>query len=454
MSTECAILIIDDESAMRHLLRTILEAEGFYVDEAEHGKQGLAKLTQRPYNLVLCDIRMPQMGGLSFLTQALLKFPELTVIMMSAYGSLETALDCMKHGAYDYISKPFRPDEIILTLKKAQERLRLQHENKTLRYELNTRGENQQIIGCSNAIKQLLQQVKTLAMAPSPVLIHGETGTGKELIAKALHIQSPRHDKPFIAVNCSAISPQLVESELFGHRKGSFTGATASHDGLFAAADGGTLFLDEIGELPLEFQPKLLRTLQENEIRPIGETRVRKIDVRIVAATACNLSEAVQHGTFREDLFYRLAVIELFTPPLRDRPDDIPALCHHFLQKIARQQHRGTPVLTAQAKTLLMQHDWPGNIRELENTIHRIMIFHQGSEITKEDIPAELHGALQRMSASPSSNALSLKEAITDLEITYIKKALEKCHGNKTQAAALLSISLRALHYKIKEYNL
>nr|WP_320049077.1 sigma-54 dependent transcriptional regulator [uncultured Desulfuromonas sp.] len=454
MIDKCLILIIDDESAMRHLLRTILEEEHYTVDEAQDGQQALDKITEHPYDLVLCDIRMPVLGGIDFLEQALRKRPDLTVIMMSAYGSLETAIDCMKHGAYDYIAKPFRPDEIVLTLRKALERLRLQQENITLRSQLRNSETIPQIIGDSPAIKHLLQQIETLAAVDSPVLVLGETGTGKELVARALHDQSPRRMRPFVAVNCSAISPHLVESELFGHRKGAFTGATSTHDGLFAAANGGTLFLDEIGELPLEFQPKLLRVLQENEIRPVGATKPTKVNVRIVAATARNLKEAVKRGTFREDLFYRLAVVELEIPPLRSRPEDIDLLCHYFINNAAKQNHRPVPQLTTSFLSRLKNYDWPGNIRELKSTLERSMIFQQGSELTCRDLPAELSTDDDHSHTPGENDDLSLKKAIEDLERSYIQKALERCNGNRTLAAQQLEISLRALHYKIKSYHL
>ncbi|OQY21846.1 MAG: hypothetical protein B6I37_08070 [Desulfobacteraceae bacterium 4572_35.2] len=345
------LLIIDDEAALRHLLRTILEAEGYQVDEAENGQQGLELIATKTFDLILCDIRMPELDGMSFIKKALESNPTLTIIMMSAYGSLETALQCMQHGAYDYISKPFRPDEVILTLKKALERLKLQSENKQLRHQLHRSRATSKTIGNSQAIRDVLDKVDTLAQVKSPVLIGGETGTGKELIARALHENGPRSNKPFIAVNCSAISAHLIESELFGHRKGSFTGADKAHTGLFSAASGGTLFLDEIGELPLNVQPKLLRALQEGEVRPVGETKPTKIDVRIVAATACNLKNAIQNNLFREDLFYRLAVVELSLPALRSRPDDIPALCNHFLHLIAAREQRPAP------RTRTRKHD-------------------------------------------------------------------------------------------------
>ncbi len=452
MNTSCSVLIIDDEPAMRHLLHTILEEEDYIVDEAEDGKLGLEKIADNHYDLVLCDIRMPELDGIGFLKKALPQYPDLTVIMMSAYGSLETALTCMKNGAYDYISKPFRPDEIILTLKKALERLRLQQENTSLRQKLQKRGDQQCIIGESPAIKQLLHQVKALAKVSSPVLIHGETGTGKELIARALHDHSPRRHKPFIAINCSAISPQLVESELFGHRKGAFTGATDYHEGLFCAADGGTLFLDEIGELPLDFQPKLLRALQEKEIRPIGNTRPRKIDVRIISATAKNLKQAIQSSLFREDLYYRLAVVELTVPTLRSRKDDIALLCVHFLKKISLREGRSVPQLSPDALEALQDYSWPGNVRELQNILEKVMIFCTSLIVKVEDLPPDI--LYSRSPFFSSAHELSLKKAISQMESSYIQEALLKNNGNRTLAAKQLKISLRSLHYKIKEYNL
>lgn len=447
------LLIIDDEPAMRHLLRTILEEEGYQVEEAENGQQGLISLSSETFDLILCDIRMPELDGMGFIKKALTNNPALTIVMMSAYGSLETALQCMQHGAYDYISKPFRPDEVVLTIKKALERLKLQNENKLLRHELHRSKPTSKTIGNSRVMREILDKVDTLAQVKSPVLICGETGTGKELIARALHENSPRSTKPFIAVNCSAISAHLIESELFGHRKGSFTGADKSHTGLFAAANGGTLFLDEIGELPLDVQPKLLRVLQEGEVRPVGETKPNKINVRIVAATASNLKEGVQSGSFREDLYYRLAVVELNLPALRSRPDDIPVLANHFLHLITQREQRPIPSLTPEAITTLQHYQWPGNVRELENTMEKIMIFHHGEHIGSEHLPQEFASAPQ-LNQQSQSGSLSLKLSIAALEKHHISEALKQTAGNRVQAAKILEISLRSLHYKIKEYGI
>jgi len=446
------LLIIDDEPALRHLLRTILEEEGYHVDEAENGQQGLDLVKRQSFDLILCDIRMPELDGMAFIKKALSYNPTLTIIMMSAYGSLETALDCMKQGAYDYISKPFRPDEVILTLKKALERLKLQRENKQLRQALHRNRPTSKTIGNSQVMREILDKVDTLAQVKSPVLICGETGTGKELIARALHENSPRNDKPFIAINCSAISAHLIESELFGHRKGAFTGADKSHCGLFSAANGGTLFLDEIGELPLDVQPKLLRVLQEGEVRPVGETKPTKIDVRIVTATACDLKQGVQDGSFREDLYYRLAVVEINLPALRSRPDDIPVLCNHFLHLIAQREQRPLPSLTPEAITTLQHYKWSGNVRELENMMEKIMIFHHGEQITSEHLPQEFPQT--QLNQQSPYESLSLKLSIAALEKHHITEALNQTAGNRVQAAKVLEISLRSLHYKIKEYGL
>lgn len=448
------ILIIDDEPSLRHLLRTILEEEGFDVEEAGDGQQGLNCLRQDDFTLILCDIRMPQLDGMQFIQQALEADPGRTIIMMSAYGSVDTAIECVKRGAYDYISKPFRPDEIVLTIKKALERLKLRHENSQLRQQLCKRRVASNIIATSPVMQQLLSKVATLAQVRTPVLVCGETGTGKELVARALHENSPRCSKPFIAVNCGAIAANLIESELFGHGKGSFTGASKAHTGLFAAADGGTLFLDEIGELPLELQPKLLRVLQEEEIRPVGETRTRPVDVRIVAATARDLKQDSVDGLFREDLYYRLAVVELDLPALRTRSEDIPALCSHFLHQIAERENRVAPGLTAAAIAALQRYPWPGNVREVENMMEKIMIFHQTAQIDVDDLPAELKQTAPKAEVAVAADNLSIKQAVAAMERAYISAAIQQTGGNRVQAAKLLEISLRSLHYKIKEYGL
>jgi DNA-binding NtrC family response regulator len=443
------ILVVDDEAPMRHMLRLVLEKEGYRVSEAAGGKTALKLLEKEPCDMVLCDIRMPEMGGLAFLQEVIKRKLPATLIMISAYGSVDTAIECMKFGAYDYISKPFKPDEVVLALKKAEERLRLQRENARLKEDLARTGSPQgvpSIVYQSAAIGQLLAMVKTVAGSSSPVLITGETGTGKELIARVLHSEGSSPEGPFVAVNCGAISPGLVESELFGHAKGAFTGADREGQGLFAAADGGTLFLDEIGELPLELQPKLLRVLQEGEIRRVGETRSCKVDVRVVAATAKELKEEAVQGRYRDDLYYRLAVVEVHIPPLRERKEDILPLAEHFIHKIAAREGRPAPALCKDALDVLQSYRWPGNVRELENFMEKTMIFCRGDKIDKASLPWEIRRGNRR-----EQDEYSLKQAVARLEQEYIRKALAATDDNRTQAAKLLEISLRSLQYKMKE---
>jgi len=446
------ILIVDDEAAMRHMLRLVLERDGYQVSEAISGRQGLERLRAGSYDLVLCDIRMPEMDGLSFLKAKLAEQLAGTVIMMSAYGTIDTAVECMKEGAYDYISKPFRPDEILLALRKAEERLQLRSENVQLKSTLQRAGRPQglaAIVHRSQVMQELLATLCKAADATVPVLITGETGTGKELAARALHAESPRRDRPFLAVNCSAIPAALLESELFGHAKGAFTGADRAHTGLFGAADGGTLLLDEIGDLPLELQPKLLRVLQEGEVRRVGETQTRPVDVRVLAATASDLRQAVAAGSFREDLYFRLAVVTLEIPPLRRRPEDIAVLVEAYLPRIAARLSRPVPQLTAAALQRLAQHGWPGNVRELVNYLEKTLVLSRAELLDSEDLPP-LCESLKPV----RPEELSLKRAMVELERAYIQQALAVTAGNRTQAAKLLEISLRSLLYKIKEYGL
>jgi two-component system response regulator AtoC len=448
------ILVIDDEPALRHVLSTLLTDAGYQVDESPDTPTALKMLRQGDYTLAICDVRMPGGDGMEFLHHALKIQAQLCIIMMSAYGTIDSAIECMKQGAFDYISKPFKPDEILLAVKKGLENLRLRTENTQLRQRL-AASASHSIIHADAAMAAILDQVETLAQVRSPVLIRGESGTGKELIARALHARGTRASAPFIAVNCSAIAANLVESELFGHTKGAFTGADKAHQGLFAAAHGGLLFLDEIGELPLEFQPKLLRVLQEGEVRPVGSTRTVPVDVRIVTATATDLKEAVRKGRFREDLYYRLAVVELEIPPLRERAKDIPLLCRHFLQRIAARQQAAVPEISSSALEILSRHTWRGNVRELENTLEKVMIFHRGGVIESADLPPELQHPERKNQGIPlSEDDLSLKRAIAALEEHHIRAALQQTRGNRTKAAKLLEISLRALHYKIQEYGI
>ncbi len=449
------ILIIDDEESFRHMLSVILKKERYEVDTASDGEEGLQKSTVNSYDHVLCDIRMPRKDGLEFLKEAQKANLDTSVIMMSAYGTVDTAIEAMKLGAYDYISKPFKPDEIVLTLKKAEERERLRKENERLRREVKREYSFENIISKNEQMQKIFDVIKKVASYKSTILIMGESGTGKELVARALHYSSDRSQRPFIPVNCGAIPENLLESELFGHAKGAFTDAIRTKKGLFEEADEGTLFLDEIGELPLQLQVKLLRVLQEGEIRRVGEAKAIKIDVRIVAATARDLIKEVNEGRFREDLFYRLNVFPVQIPPLRERREDIPLLADHFIKKYGEVVGKNVAGIQTNALEALMNYRWFGNVRELENTIERAIVLADGREIEKENLPIEIQEFQEKVPPPPvPEEEYSIKKASKSLEINLIQKALKKTKGNHTHAARVLEISHRALLYKIKEYGL
>lgn len=449
------ILIVDDEESFRHMLSVILIKEGYEVETASNGDEGLRKAVASPFDQILCDIRMPHMDGLAFLQEIKRSGVEATIIVMSAYGTVDIAIEAMKLGAYDYISKPFKPDEIILILRKAEEREQLRKENQLLRKEVAREYSFENIVSKNERMRELFDIIKKVSRYKSTVLITGESGTGKELVARALHYNSDRSQKPFIAVNCGAIPENLLESELFGHAKGAFTDAIRMKKGLFEEADGGTLFLDEIGELPGQLQVKLLRVLQDGEIRRIGESKPIQIDVRIVAATVKDLQKEVNEGRFREDLFYRLNVLPLHIPPLRERREDIPLLVHHFIRKYNQAMNKNVKDLDHRAMETLMSYKWYGNVRELENTIERAIVLSEKNNIEPDNLPAEIQSYKQESQADTiPDEEYSIKKASKSLEINLIKKALKKMKGNHTHAARLLEISHRALLYKIKEYGI
>ncbi|MFQ5354517.1 MAG: sigma-54-dependent transcriptional regulator [Thermodesulfobacteriota bacterium] len=447
------VMIIDDEESLRHMLSVILKMEGYEAIAFADAAQALSSLSNDDYDFILCDIRMPGMDGLEFLKG--LKGDgndDHTVIMMSAYGTIDTALECMKLGAYDYISKPFKSDEIILTLKKAEEREKLKRENRRLKEEAARRFDVNNIITVDARMLDILELVKKVASYTTSVLISGESGTGKELVARALHTCGERVDRPFVAVNCGAIPGPLLESELFGHVKGAFTDARRDKAGLFEEAGGGTIFLDEVGELPMELQVKLLRVLQEGEVRRVGGTKAVKIDTRVVSATLKNLVDEIREGRFREDLYYRLNVIEIALPPLRERPGDIEKLAGHFTAQYARKFGKNVKGLSRDALGSLIKYSWPGNVRELENVIERAMILEEGGVIEKSSLPMGVSSPSED-TLRVSSVGLSIKKAHEAMERDFIKRALEATKNNKTRAAELLEISQRALLYKIKTYG-
>jgi DNA-binding NtrC family response regulator len=446
---ERSILVVDDEASLRHMLRLVLEKEGFEILVAENGQAGFALLEKRVPAVILCDIRMPGMDGIAFLREAKTRSIPSTVIMMSAYGTIDTALQCMKEGAYDYISKPFKPDEVVLTIRKAEERLRMAMENKRLKEELSRTVGERKLIYCSPAMDNIMGAVERVADSLQPVLVTGETGTGKELVARAVHEMGGRRERPFVAVNCGAITPTLMESELFGHVKGSFTGADRDKPGLFQAAHKGTLFLDEVGELPLDLQPKLLRALQEGEVLRVGDAKPVKVDVRILAATAKDLTREKNEHRFRDDLFYRLAVLDLHIPPLRERREDIPLLAKHFLGRIAEREKRQEPHISDEAMQVLLGYHWPGNVRELENLMEKTMIFCRAETIDLASLPWET-----RRARRAGREEYSLKKAVKRIEKEYILKTLAATRGNRTRSAELLEISLRSLLYKLKEHDI
>jgi two-component system response regulator AtoC len=449
------ILIIDDEENFRHMLSVILKKENYDVETASNGEEGLKKITLSPFDQILCDIRMPKMDGMEFLSKAQKMGVDATVIMMSAYGTIDTAIEAMKMGAYDYISKPFKPDEIILTLKKAEERERLRKENELLRKEVQKEYSFKNIVSKNEKMLNIFEVIKKVAPYKSTILITGESGTGKELIAKALHYSSDRSQRPFIPVNCGAIPENLLESELFGHVKGAFTDAIRTKKGLFEEADGGTLFLDEIGELPSQLQVKLLRVLQDGEIRRVGDSKSIQIDVRIIAATAKDLTKEVNENRFREDLFYRLNVLPIHIPPLRERKEDIPLLVPHFINKYSESMNKNVVGITSKALDVLMNYKWYGNVRELENTIERAIVLTDRENIEFENLPIEIQNFQDQIQLTPlAEEEYSIKKGSIFLEMNLIKKALKKTKGNHTHAARLLEISHRALLYKIKEYGI
>lgn len=455
MTDNKRLLIIDDEENMRHMLSVVTSKAGYQVTMAENGAQALAIQKKAPFPFILCDLKMPKMDGLQFLKSLTGEAAQPIIIMMSAYATIDDAVEAMKTGAYDFITKPFKTAEVLLVLEKACNHLALREENARLKVklqELQGTGNFEEIIAHSKKMRALLQLTEKVAHYDTTVLITGESGTGKELIARGIHQNSERKDKPFIAVNCGSIPENLLESEFFGYAKGAFTGAEHDRKGLFEEANGGTLFLDEIGELPLGLQVKLLRVLQEQEIRPVGSVKTKNINTRVLTATAKNMEQEVDDGRFREDLFYRLNVLTLQLPPLRERKEDIPHLCAHFLTILNKKMNLSIEEVSPEAMTLLLGREWKGNIRELKNSLERAAIVAETNQI----LPADLSGSPTKNSCDGKIDEMlgtfSLKQAKKIIEKKLISRALDACNGNKSMAARMLEISYPSLLAKIKEY--
>jgi DNA-binding NtrC family response regulator len=449
MTSHERILVVDDEEQMRDLLAKVLERKGYQVAVCGDGAEALSVLEREPADLVVTDVRMPGLTGMEALRAIKELNPEIVVIIMTAFGSIDQAVQAVKEGAYDYINKPFKIEEMLLTIDKALAERSLRHEVSSLRQELRTRYRFENLIGKSRPMQEIFGLIEQVAGSRSTVMIYGKSGTGKELVAKAVHYNSPRAAKTFVAVNCAAIPAELLESELFGHEKGAFTGAIATKVGKFELATGGTLFLDEIGHMRLDLQAKILRALQEREIERVGGTRTIKIDVRVLAATNRDLKRAIEEGTFREDLYYRLNVVPITLPDLKDRPEDIPLLANHFVQKFAQESSAAVREISKEAMTILMSHTWPGNVRELENVIERAVTLGRGPSVQPGDLPPHLAGG-----TNPLERALAKEATLEDLERDYIAMILRRTKGHQIRAASILGIDRRTLYRKIRRYGL
>ena len=446
------LLIVDDEQSIRKLCAAVGEAMGFVCMEADSGESALALLEEQPAHMILTDMVMPNMSGLEFLEKVKKLLPRSEVAVMTGHGSVETAVQAMKLGAYDYIGKPFSPlEELRLFLRRMAEKIRLVEENQFLRERVDTETELHGIVGASAKIQDVLRMISRLKDTRTPVLITGESGTGKELVARAIHFRGSFANRPFVAVDCGSLVPTLIESELFGYEKGAFTGALKSKVGLFQSASGGTIFLDEIGELPPEMQAKLLRVLQEQEVRPVGSNQKVKVDVRVIAATNRDLESEYRNGTFRKDLYFRLNVVTVHVPSLRERRSDIPMLAHWFLERYAP----GHPIqITHASMKSLLQYDWPGNVRELENCIERAVALGDRKIIDVNDLPPSIASSSP---LEPSPEVLSTTLSSTDLEDierTTIQRVFEQVKGDKARAGKMLGISRATLYRKLKRYNI
>jgi DNA-binding NtrC family response regulator len=445
------ILVVEDEVRMRNLLKKILTKQGLSVQTSPNGMDALKKLEETPFDVIITDIKMPEMNGMELLKTVKETRRDVYIIIMTAFGSIDSAVKAMKKGAYDYITKPFKMDEITIVVQKAIEEKRLRCEVESLRKEVRGRYKFDNIIGKSKAMQDVFELIKRVSNSKSTVLICGKSGTGKELVAKAVHYNSPRKNGSFVPVNCSAIPETLLESELFGHVKGAFTGAIATRKGLFEEANGGTIFLDEIGDISPAMQVKLLRVLQEREIKRVGGTENIKIDIRLVAASNQDLEEALKRGEFREDLFYRLNVITITLPELKDRQDDILLLANHFLKKYTQGDVDEINSISKKAMSLLINYNWPGNVRELENVIERAVALGTHRELLPDDLPANIRNGKKPFAIK---DTLDESATINELERDHIARVLKKARGHKVNTAKILGIGRKTLYRKLKKYNL
>jgi DNA-binding NtrC family response regulator len=454
MSSNGKILVVDDEEIMRDVLSALLESENYSVDLAQNGAQALEKTRGGEYSVVLLDLMMPEMDGLQVLEEFRKLESNPVTVILTAFASIEKAVKATKLGAFDFITKPFKNDEILIAVKNAIEHRRLLEENRRLKKSLRDRYHFKNIIGKGAGMQQIFDLIAQIAPRRSTILIQGESGTGKELVAKAVHAASGRADAPFVAINCGNIPSDLLESEIFGHVKGAYTGATNSKKGLFEVADGGTLFLDEVATISMEIQAKLLRVIQEREFRRLGGLENVKVDVRIIAATNLDLQEAVEKGVFRDDLYYRLNVIVVKLPPLRERTEDIPLLVEHFIKKYCEENDRELCALEPAALKILMDYDWPGNVRELENVIERAVVLAPGNMITSDLFPKNISNALPDAGLRFPIDGLPLKERVTNFERSLILAALENTDWNQKKAAQLLSVNATTLSEKLKRLKI
>lgn len=453
------VLVVDDEESIREFLEIMLRKEGYEVTVAEDGQKALDVIKKKSFDLVISDLQMPNLTGIELLRQVRDSYPDLLFMMITAFGTTETAVEAMKLGAYDYITKPFKIDEVRINIANALRSRNLEVENRTLKKELNREYSFQNLVGNSDAMHRIYELIKRVSQTPTNVLVTGESGTGKEMVAKAIHFNGPLKDQPFVTVNCGAIPESLMESEMFGHKKGSFTGAIADKSGLFEVADGGSLFLDEVGELPLTIQVKLLRAIQERVIRRVGGTEDCKVDVRIIAATNRDLEDMVKKGTFRQDLFYRLNVIGIRTPALRERPEDIALLANHFLKKYNDRLTKTIGGISSEAMDMLKKYDYPGNVRELENIIERTVALEGGATILPESLPPFVNTPSGRKMASTheiqvTDDGLDLDKVMGQIEKELLIKAIHAAGGVKKKAAKLLNITFRSMRYRVEKYSL